>query len=100
MVKTAFLALRSPQEQDLSEMISRLSSREDASVVLVEDAVYHVLDPRHASRIKEVAVDVRVAKDDLEARGFSEGDLKTGTAVGYDDIVELIMERTDRTVTL
>jgi sulfur relay protein TusB/DsrH len=100
MVRTAFLALRSPQEQDLSEMISRLSSREDASVILFEDAVYNALDARYADRLKSVAAVVRVARDDLEARGFIEADLKTGNVVDYDGIVDLVMERTDRTVTL
>jgi sulfur relay protein TusB/DsrH len=100
MVKTAFLALRSPQEQDPSEMVDRLAVRDDAHVILVEDAVYNALDARRAQRLKEAAVEVYVAKDDLAAKGFSEADLKAGKVIDYEGIVELIMERTDRTVTL
>ncbi len=100
MVKTVFLALRSPREQDPSELIGRLASREEAHLVLVEDAVYNALDPRRAESLKEVAHEVYIAKDDLAAKGFSEADLKAGTTVDYDGIVELIMERTERTVTL
>jgi len=100
MVRTVFLALRSPQEQDPSGMIRRLASREEAHLVLVEDAVYHAIDPRRAEILKEVAHEVYVAKDDLEAKGFSEADLKAGKATDYEGIVELIMEGTERTIAL
>ena len=100
MVRTVFLALRSPQEQDPSGMIRRLASREEAHLVLVEDAVYHAIDPRRAEILKEVAHEVYVAKDDLEAKGFSEADLKAGRATDYEGIVELIMEGTERTIAL
>lgn len=100
MVRTVFLALRSPQEQDPGEMIGKLASREDAHLVLVEDAVYNALDLGRAESLKEKAHEVYVAKDDLAAKGFSEADLKVGRAVDYDGIVELIMERTERTVAL
>ncbi len=100
MVRTVFLALRSPQEQALGEMIRRLAGREEAYLVLVEDAVYHALDPRRAESLKEAAHEIYVAKDDLAAKGFSEADLKVGTATDYEGIVELIMEGTERTVAL
>jgi sulfur relay protein TusB/DsrH len=100
MVKTAFLALKSPQEQDPSDMIGRLAARDDAHVILVEDAVYNALDPRRAQRLKEVAAEVYVAADDLAAKGFSETDLRAGRTIDYGGIVELIMERTERTVSL
>ena len=100
MVETAFMTLKSPQEYDLGEMVGRLSDRETARVVLFEDAVYNALDPRWAGRLAEVCAEVLVAKDDLEARGFSESDLKTGKTAVYEDIVDMIMERTERTVTL
>ena len=100
MVKTAFMTLKSPQEHDLIEMVGRLTDRDEAHVILFEDAVYTALDPRWAGRLAEVSAEVLVAKDDLEARGFSGSDLKTGKAAEYEDIVDMIMERTERTVTL
>jgi sulfur relay protein TusB/DsrH len=100
MVGIAFMTLKSPQEHNLGEMVGRLSEKDDAHVILFEDAVYNALDPRWASRLAEVAAEVLVAKDDLEARGFSESDLRTGVATDYEGIVEMIMERTERTVTL
>jgi hypothetical protein len=41
-----------------------------------------------------------VSLEDVEARGFSPSDLKVGKAVGYADIVDCIMERTERTVAI
>jgi sulfur relay protein TusB/DsrH len=99
-VRTAFVALKSPQEQDPTHAIRRVASKDEASVVLFEDAVYHALQKDAAERLGAAAQDVLVARDDLEARGFAEGDLKVGRAASYEDIVDCIMERTDRTVSV
>ena len=100
MVKTAFIVMRSPQELNPVEAIRRLAGREDATVILLEDGVYNALQAERAERLKGSAADVAVARDDLEARGFQESDLKVGRAVDHDDIIETIMERTERTVTI
>ena len=81
-------------------MMARLVSKEDSSAILFEDAVYHSITPAHAVRLESVATDVLVARDDLEARGFTAADVKIGKAVGYDEIIDCIMERTERTVTV
>jgi sulfur relay protein TusB/DsrH len=99
-MKTAFVVLRSPQELDPTHTMRLIASKEEASVILFEDAVYHALQDGAAGRLGNAVHDVLVAKDDLEARGFSEGDLKLGKAASYDEIVDCIMERTDRTVTV
>ena len=77
-----------------------MTAREEASAILFEDAIYHAVRGEMAEELGEVTNDVLVVSDDLNARGFGEGDLKVGRAVGYDDIVDEIMERTERTVTL
>ena len=100
MVKTAFIVIRSPQELDASRIVADMSDRDDAVVVLFEDAVYNAVLAERAERLGETASDVQVARDDLEARGYSSGDLKVGRAVEYTDIVETIMETTDRTVSV
>lgn len=97
-MKTAFVVLRSPQELDPTRTIRRVASRDEASAILFEDAVYNALRGEYAERIGGVAHEVLVAIDDLEARGFSQEDLKVGRAVPYEDIVDCIMERTERTV--
>ncbi len=98
MVKTAFIVIRSPQELDPTEMIRRLAAKDEASIILFEDGVYNALQKERARSLEDVGTEVIVAEDDLLARGFSGPDLKTGRAASYEDIVEMIMERTERTV--
>lgn len=100
MTKTAFIVLKSPTEHDPTHLIKRFSERQNASVILVEDGVYQAVVESTARRLESVANEVLVSSEDLEARGYAKGDLKVGSSVGYDDIVDCIMERTERTVTL
>ncbi|MCU0852614.1 MAG: sulfurtransferase complex subunit TusB [Thermoplasmata archaeon] len=100
MTRTAFLVLKSPQEQDPTHMIKRLSEKEDASVILVEDGVYQALTPAPADRLSKATSHILVSREDLEARGFTPAELRTGKAAEYADIVDLIMEKTERTVTI
>ncbi|MDQ1372223.1 MAG: Sulfurtransferase complex subunit TusB [Candidatus Thermoplasmatota archaeon] len=99
-MRTAFVVIRSPQELDPTHMMHRVAHRDEASAILFEDAVYNALQAAPAERMAKAAHDVLVAADDLEARGFSQKDLRVGRAVPYDEIVECIMERTERTVTV
>jgi sulfur relay protein TusB/DsrH len=78
----------------------RIAARDESSVILFEDAVYNALRKEHAELLGEAAGEVLVAADDLEARGFSGDDLLIGKAVSYDEVVDCIMERTERTVTI
>ena len=100
MVKTAFILLRSPQELQPAGLISSMVGREEASAILFEDAVYNAIRSETAKELDDVTRDVLVISDDLDARGFGEADLKVGRVVGYDEVVDEIMERTERTVTL
>jgi len=99
-MKTAFIVLKSPQEQDPTQMIRAFSSKEDASVILVEDGVLQALTVDASERISKSVSEVLVSKEDLEAKGFSSADLKVGKAIGYPEIVDCIMERTERTITV
>ncbi len=100
MPKVAFILLKSPQEQDPANMVMRLSERNHASAILLEDGVYQALTTSAADSLDKAAHEVLVSREDLEARGFSASDLKVGRTGEYSDIVELIMERTERTVTV
>ena len=100
MPKTAFIVLKSPQEQDPTHMMRRFSEKQDASVVLLVDGVYHALLAPAAERLANAASEVLVSRGDIEARGFSASDLKVGKSVEYADIIDCIMERTERTVTV
>jgi len=99
-MKTAFIILKSPQEHDPSRMLERLVDRADGTAILVEDGVYQAVALPAADRLREAVAEVLVSSEDLEARGFSSEDLKVGKVVGYPEIVDCIMERTERTATL
>jgi len=100
MTKIAFLVLKSPQDQDPSHMIGRLSEIQNATAILIEDGVYQALQKDSAKTLTRTTHEILVSKEDMEARGFSASDLKAGKAVEYDDIVDCIMERSERTVTI
>lgn len=99
-MKTAFIVIRSPTELDPTHMIARLADRADSTAILFEDGVYQALVGNASERLGKAVHEVLVSKEDIEARGFTQADLKLGVAVGYDDIVDCIMERTERTVTV
>jgi len=99
-MKTAFIVLKSPTESDPSHLLLRLASKNDATAILVEDGVYHAVSQFGANKLKASAADVLVSAEDLEARGFTSHDIKVGRAVGYPEIVDCIMEQTERTITL
>ncbi len=99
-MKTAFIVLKSPQESDPSHTLFRLASKADATAILFEDGVYQAVSQFSANKLKASVSDVLVSGEDLEARGFTANDLKVGKAVGYPEIVDCIMERTERTITL
>jgi sulfur relay protein TusB/DsrH len=100
MPKIAFIVLKSPQEQDPTHLMKRFSEKQDASAILLEDGVLQALVAQAADRLANVAAEVLVSRGDIEARGFSSSDLKVGKSAEYADIIDCIMERTQRTVTL
>lgn len=100
MPKTAFIILKSPHEQDPTHMMNRLADWQDSSAILLEDGVYQAVLNKSAERLGKVAHEVLVSREDIEARGFSPSDIKVGKTVEYAGIVDCIMERTDRTVTI
>lgn len=99
-MKTAFVVLKSPQEQDPSRMIEALAPKVDAVAILVEDGVLQALSKAAVERLSKACAEILVSREDFEAKGFSEAQLTIGKLVGYPEIVECIMERTERTVTV
>lgn len=100
MPKTAFLVLKSPQDLDPTHLVKRFADKADASMILLEDGVYQALVADVAERLQGSVSEVLVSEEDLSARGFSSSDLKAGKAVDYPEIVDCIMERTERTITI
>ena len=100
MSRTAFIILKSPQELDPTHVMKRLADKPDASAILLEDGVYQAVLSDAADKLGKAATEVLVNQEDLEARGFGASDLKLGKIVGYPAIVDCIMERTDKTITV
>jgi len=100
MPKTAFLVLKSPQELDPTHMMKRFADKQDANVILVEDGIYQAILEGSAEKLEKTAHEILVSREDLEARGFSASDLKVGKTADYAGIIDCIMERTERTITI
>jgi len=100
MSRTAFIILKSPQELDPTHVMKRLADKPDASAILLEDGVYQAVLSDAADKLGKAATEVLVNQEDLEARGFGASDLKLGKIVGYPAVVDCIMERTDKTITV
>ncbi len=100
MPKTAFIILKSPQEQDPTHAMRRFVDGHAPSAILLEDGVYQAVLPEAADKLGKAATDVLVSLEDLEARGLGAGDLKVGRTAGYPEVVDWIMERTERTITV
>ncbi len=100
MARIAFIVLKSPEEQDPSRMIKRLSDAANATAILFEDGVYQALLKAPAAKLRESASEVLVSQDDLEARGYSAADIKVGRVASYLEMIECIMERTEKSVTI
>src|SRR5512137_2165066 len=100
MPKTAFLVVKSPQDLDPTHMVKRFAEKAEASVILIEDGVYQALLSTAAEKLAKITHEVLVSSEDIVARGFSPSDLKAGRSVGYHEIIDCIMERTERTITI
>ena len=94
------MVLKSPQEQDPCRTISALSDKGSTTVILVEDGVIQALSKEAGERLSKVCSEILVSREDVEAKGFSQAELAVGKLVDYPEIVECIMERTERTVTV
>jgi len=99
-MRTAFIVLKSPQEQDPSHAIEVLADRDDATVILLEDGVLQALSPRAWERLARVSSEILISREDVEAKGLLGRELAAGKLVDYPEIIECIMERTERTVTV
>ena len=75
-MKTTFIVLKSPQEQDPTRFIEATSPKGDAIAILVEDGVLQALTKRSSERLSRTVSEILVSGEDVVAKGFSEKDLK------------------------
>lgn len=92
--------LRSPHEYRNLDTIGALGGEDRVGVLLFQDAVMFPLCSDMRDELLEVADEVYVMSEDLEARGFK-GRVGPGfREVGYPEAVDLIMDEYDLTITV
>ncbi len=100
MTSKLFIMLRSPHEYRSLDAIAALGGEDRIGVLLFQDAVMFPLCGDRRDELLDVADEVYVMSDDLEARGFK-GQAGPGfREVGYPEAVDLIMEEYELTITI
>lgn len=100
MVSTLFILMKAPHEYHDLDAVAALGGEDRIGVMLFEDAVLFPVYKDKRDSIVDVADDIYVMGDDLEARGFK-GRAGSGfQVIDYPQAVDLIMEEYDQTITL
>jgi len=93
-----FLLLKSPREFHALEEMEAIAGEADRAAVLLNDAALFATQEGRLEELLQVCPEVFVMKDDLQARGL---DPCPGVVeIDYHQLVELIMDEYDQTVTL
>jgi sulfur relay protein TusB/DsrH len=101
MPSILFLLFKSPHEFGPSlDMIDKIAGDEKRAAILFEDAAYYAVDHKKGRKLLDVAKEVFVMSDDLQAKGFGGKAMPGFKEIEYPEAVELIMERFDKTITL
>ena len=100
MPSKLFIMLKSPQEYRSLDVIAALGGEDQIGVLLFQDAVLFPLCGDLRDELLDVADEVYVMSDDLEARGFK-GQAGPGfREIDYHEAVDLIMDEYDLTITV
>lgn len=100
MPSILFVMLKSPHENVNLELVDELGKECKRAALLFEDAVYYAVDKKQGKHLSEHVDEIFVMKDDLAARGFRGKATGKFKEIDYDEAVDVIMERYDRTVTI
>jgi sulfur relay protein TusB/DsrH len=92
--------LKSPHEYRSLDAIAALGGEDRVGVLLFQDAVMFPLCSDMKDELLEVADEVYVMSEDLEARGFKGRVGPEFREVGYPEAVDLIMDEYDLTITV
>jgi sulfur relay protein TusB/DsrH len=99
-VSTLFILLKAPHEYHDLHAVAALGGEDRVGVMLFEDAVLFPVYKDKREEVIDVADDIYVMADDLEARGFKGRAGPGFQVIDYPRAVDLIMEEYDRTITL
>ena len=98
MTSILYLMLKSPHEYSDLSIMGRIAGEAPCSVVLLNDAVLHVCNQESAEKLHSWVDEVYAMKDDIEARGLPvQGNVNI---IEYADLVDLVMEGFDQTITI
>ena len=100
MPSILFVMLKSPHENVNLELVDDLGKNSKKAALLFEDAVYYAVDKKNGKHLSEHVDEIYVMEDDLAARGFKGHAAGKFQSIDYDQAVDLIMEKYDRTVTI
>ena len=100
MASTLFILLKAPYEYHDLDAVAALGGEDKIGILLFEDATLYPIIKDKRDEIVDVADEIYVMSDDLEARGFK-GKAGPGfQEIDYPRAVDLIMQDYDQTITL
>lgn len=100
MSSTLFILLKSPHEYHDLDAVAALGGDDRIGILLFEDATLFPIYEDRRVEILDVADEIYVMEDDLEARGFKGKAGKDFQVIDYLRAVDLIMKEYDQTITL
>ncbi len=100
MSSTLFILLKSPHEYHDLDAVAALGGDDRIGILLFEDATLFPIYEDRRVEILDVADEIYVMEDDLEARGFKGKAGKDFQVIDYPRAVDLIMKEYDQTITL
>jgi sulfur relay protein TusB/DsrH len=92
--------MKSPHEYHDLDAVAALGGDDRIGVLLFEDAVLFSMFEERRDELMDVADEVYLMGDDLEARGFKGRAGREFQVIDYPRAVDLIMKEFDQTITL
>lgn len=98
MPKVLFTLVRSPFEKDEIHTMNTVALDNEKGVLLFEDAVYYATAEQKRKELLLQNYSIYAIKEELDARGFGDFSAEGVELIGYDEAVDIIMERYDKVV--
>lgn len=92
--------MKAPYDYHDLDAVAALGGEDKIGIILFEDAVLYPIYKDKRDEIVDVADEIFVMADDLEARGFKGKAGRGFQEIDYPKAVDLIMEEYDQTITL
>lgn len=100
MPSKLFVLLKSPYEYHSLDVLAALGGDDRVGVLLFQDATLFPIFKEKRDELMDVADEIYVMSDDLEARGFKGMAGPGFQEIDYPQAVDLIMQAYDQTITL